>query len=109
MKLSRVAAGVAVAGLLIGSSLPDASAGPPRKPLGQMTCADFLGLDDAVKPEIVYWAAIHGQGGRLGVDVIDVGDTDRVVPLLVEQCKGTPRDSFWRKVRAEAERFEKRL
>ena len=109
MRFSGVAVGIATAVLIFGSSLPVASAGPARKPLGQMTCADFLRLDDAAKPELVYWAAIHARRGRLGTDVIDVGDTDSVVPLLIEQCKGAPRESFWRKVRAETERFEKKL
>lgn len=107
MKVLRVAAGLAAA-ILVTSSAPSlAASNPARKPLGQMKCADFLGYEDAAKPEIVYWAAIHDRGGRKIADVVDVDDTDRIVPRVVEKCRMTPEESLWHQVKAETSRFGK--
>jgi acid stress chaperone HdeA len=70
-----------------------------------MTCHDFLLTEDAVKPEIVYWAATRGSKPKTAV--IDVDDTDKIVPVLVEACRQAPNESFWQKVRAEARKLAK--
>jgi len=99
MKIRHVAVGVAAAVLMTGSALALAEASSPRKPLRTMTCYDFLLTEDVVKPEIVYWAATKSKPETA---VIDVDDTDKIVPVLVEACKQAPNESFWQKVRAEA-------
>jgi hypothetical protein len=85
------------------SGLPAAESDPARKPLRQMTCADFLGYEDAAKPEIVYWAAIHDRSGRLVADPVDVDETDRIVPVIIGKCKTAPGDRLWQTVRSEAD------
>ena len=107
MKARRVAVGVAAAVLMTGSALALAEASTPRKPLRAMTCHEFLVIEDAAKPEIVYWVATYGKGGKPESTVIDVDDTDRIVPVLVEACKQAPNESFWQKVRAEAGKLAK--
>jgi acid stress chaperone HdeA len=109
MKARQIALSVAAAALLTGSALASADSSSTRKPLRQMTCSDFLLLDDAGKPEIVYWAATRGRDGRAGGAVIDVDATDSMVPALVEQCKEAPTAPFWQKVRAEAGKLGKKL
>jgi acid stress chaperone HdeA len=109
MKIRHVAVGVATAVLMTGPALALAEARMPRKPLGAMTCHDFLLIEDAAKPEIVYWAATYDKGGKPERTVVDVDDTDKIVPVLVEVCKQAPSESFWQKVRAEARKVEKTL
>ena len=104
MKILHVAVGVAAAVLMTGSALALAEASSPRKPLRTMSCHDFLLTEDAVKPEIVYWAATKSKPE---IAVIDVDDTDKIVPVLVEACKQAPNESFWQKVRAEARKLAK--
>ncbi len=106
MRFLRIAVGVFAAILMFGAAVSFAQSSPARKALRQMTCADFLLVDDAAKPVMVYWAATRDQVGRPESDLVDVDDTDRIVPLLVEKCKETPRQLFWHKVRAEAARFK---
>src|SRR5262245_24093980 len=105
MRSLRVAVGVFAAIVMIGSAVPSARSNTAWKPLRQMTCADFLLIDDAAKPVIVYWAATRDQMGQPESAHVDVDDTDRMVPMLVEKCKETPRQSFWHKVRAESGQF----
>jgi acid stress chaperone HdeA len=105
MKIRHVAVGVVAAVLTTESALAFAEASSPRKPLRTMTCHDFLLTEDAVKPEIVYWAATRGSKPETAV--IDVDDTDKIVPVLVDACKQAPNESFWPKVRAEARKLAK--
>ena len=100
---------LAVAVLLTQSGLAFAQSSPARKPGRQMTCGDFLLVDDPVKPEMVYWAATRDPRGSLVNAVIDVDATDRIVPLLVERCREAPNARFWQMVKAETEKLEKKL
>ena len=78
---------LAAAVLLTQSGLAFAQSSPVRKPGRQMTCGDFLLVEDTVKPEMVYWAATRdARGGHVNA-VIDVDAIDRMVPVLVERCR----------------------
>ena len=104
-----VAVTLAATVLLTQSGLVFAQGSPARKPGRQMTCGDFLLVDDAVKPEMVYWAATRDPRGRPMNAAIDVDATDRIVPLLVERCREAPNASFWQTVKAETGKLEKKL
>ena len=80
MKVRHAAVGVVAAVLMTGSALVLAEATTPRKPIRAMTCRDFLLIEDAAKPEIVYWVATFGKSGEPQSTVVDVDDTDRIVP-----------------------------
>ena len=108
MKVRPTAVGIVAAVLMTGSALVLAEANTPRKPIRAMTCHDFLLIEDAVKPEIVYWVATSGESGQPQSSVIDVDDTDRIVPVIVEACRQAPNESFWQKVRAKARNREDR-
>ena len=84
MKVRHAAVGVVAAVLMTGSALVLAEGTTPRKPIRAMTCRDFLLVEDAVKPEIVYWVATFGKSGKPQSTVVDVDDTDRIVPVVVE-------------------------
>jgi len=100
---------LAAAVLLTQSGLAFAQSSPVRKPGRQMTCGDFLLVEDTVKPEMVYWAATRDpRGGHVNA-AIDVDATDRMVPVLVERCRQSPNAPFWQTVKAETGRLEKKL
>ena len=102
MKVRHAAIGVVATVLMTGSALALAEASTPRKPIRAMTCHDFLLIEDAAKPEIVYWVATSGERGKPQSTVIDVDDSDKIVPVVVEACRQAPNESFWQKVRAKA-------
>jgi len=70
-----------------------------KKPLGKLTCEDFVAIDDVIKPQYVIAAVAYTKGGKAKNAVIDVVDTDTLVPFLVEECQKAPKESFWAKLK----------
>jgi acid stress chaperone HdeA len=108
MRMSRLVMGGAIAASLMGGAtftLAEAAS----KPLGKMNCEDFLALDESVKPKAVYWAVAYARGGKPEAAVLDVEGTEKITPLLVEECKAAPKESFWKKVKAEVKKLEKKM
>jgi acid stress chaperone HdeA len=64
----------------------------------QMSCSDFLAVDDAYKPALVYW--VSGVD-KLGVKetVSTVVDVATPVAMIVGECKQAPQAPFASKVR----------
>jgi acid stress chaperone HdeA len=110
MKIGRVMMGiVTVATMTIATWAAADTAGAVQKPLGNMTCEDFLGMDDVVQPKAVYWAVAYGQGGKPEAAVLDVDATEQLVPVIIEECKKAPKESFWKKVKAEVKKITKKM
>lgn len=108
MRINRVVmGGVVAASLMAGATFTFAQSG--QKPLGKMSCEDFLAVDDSIKPKVVFWAVAYGKGGKPEAAVLDVEGTEKMTPLLIEECKAKPKDSFWKKVKAEVKKLEKKL
>jgi|SRR5260370_1016834 acid stress chaperone HdeA len=65
-----------------------------------LTCGDFVVLEDAYKPQVVYWVdGVNKKGKIQKEDVLMVGQ-DKTIATLVEECKKTPKQSFMQKVKA---------
>jgi acid stress chaperone HdeA len=109
MFMPRVAIGVVATTLMAGAALAVAQSSGTKQPLGKMTCEDFLGIEDSLKPKMVYWAVAYGKGGEPESAVIDVEATEKVIPVLLEECKKAPKESFWQKIKAEFKKFEKKM
>ena len=106
MRNRRVVIALTAAALVAGAPVAFAQA---KKPLGKMTCEDFLAMDDTVKPKVVYWAVAYSKGGKPEAAVVDVEGTDKVVPVVIEECKKTPKASFWTKLKGEWRKLEKKM
>ncbi len=100
--------GLSMAFMLAGSSIVYAAdvAKPEtakkeivKKPLGKLTCEEFIGIDDVLKPQYVVAAVAHTKGGKAKNVVIHVVDTETLVPYLVEECQKAPEESFWAKLK----------
>jgi acid stress chaperone HdeA len=94
MTVQRIAIALLATALIGGSTLAYAQGGS-KKPLGKLTCEEFLALDDTFKPKMVYWAAAYGKGGKPEAAVLDVEGTEKVIPVIIEKCKSAPKDSFY--------------
>src|SRR6266436_7635631 len=105
MYLQRIAIGVVAATLVAGSTVTFAQSEGAKKPLGKMTCEDFLSLEDNFKPKVVYWAVAYGQGGKPESAGINVEGTEKIVTTVGEACKKAPKESFWEKVKAEVKKL----
>ena len=106
MRIHRViVAGFVAVSLLAGVR----SAFAAGKALGKMSCEDFLAVEDTVKPKLVYWAVAYAKGGKPEAAVIDVEATDKITPMVIEECKAQPKESFWKKVKAEVKKAKSKL
>jgi len=65
----------------------------PHKP-ADMTCEQFLMLDDVVRPKVVYWAEGFDKKGKPEEVVFDVEKTDNYYPVLVTECSKVPKDNL---------------
>ncbi len=109
MKARQIVIGIAASVLIAGSSAAFAQSSGGRQPIRQqMTCGDFLRLDDLAKPEAVYWVATRGLKRNGGVP-IDPDATDEMVPAIVERCKGAPTAPLVQHVSAETEKLRGKL
>ncbi|MET0499405.1 MAG: HdeA/HdeB family chaperone [Steroidobacteraceae bacterium] len=72
----------------------------PAQLRASMSCAEFVTLDDIVQPKVVYWAEGYSKKGRPIDAVVDVVETDTLVPMLVSECKATPKLTFWEKIKS---------
>jgi acid stress chaperone HdeA len=104
INLRRMTMGIAAAALVAGAT--GAFAGTAQKPLGKMTCEDFLAIDETIKPKVVYYAVAYAKGGKPEAAVLDVEGTEKITPLVIEDCKKAPTESFWQKVKAELKKLK---
>jgi acid stress chaperone HdeA len=108
--LPKIAIGIITASLIAGSTgTMAAQSSGGTKPLGKMTCEDFIALDEQFKPKMVYWAVAYGQGGKPESAGINIEGTEKMIVALGEACKKAPKESFWEKVKAEVKKLEKKL
>jgi len=102
MTLRRAAVAALTAVWMTGWALAFAQSSPPKKPLGKVTCEEFLAVDETFKPKMVYYAAAYGKGGKPEAAVLDAEGTEKLIPVIIEKCKATPKASFYQKVKAES-------
>ena len=110
MNTRHIIVGITAAVMLASSALVFAADAPKaegakaesvKKPLGKLTCEDFIGIDDVIKPQYVIAAVAHTKGGKAKNAVIEIVDTETLVPFLVEECQKAPKESFWAKLKSK--------
>ena len=112
MNIKQVALALAVAAVATTVTAADTT-----KPVAKWTCEEFLAFDDQYKPKVVYWASAWAEGGRT---IIDIAGTEKVTPMIIDDCRNAPQASFWQKLqgawkkveaqaKAEAKKVEKKL
>src|SRR5262245_2918299 len=108
MTIRRVVVASLSAVLMTGSAAVLAQSAAPKKPLGKLTCEEFLAVEESFKPKLVYYAAAYGKGGKPEAAVLDVEGTEKLIPVIIEKCKAAPKDSFYQKVKAESKTAAKK-
>jgi acid stress chaperone HdeA len=78
-----------------------AGAAEAKKPVAKWTCADFLAVDEQFRPKVVYWATAYAKGGKPEASVIDIDGTEKVTPMIIEDCTKAPQASFWQRLKAD--------
>jgi LysM repeat protein len=80
-----------------------------KKPMTQMTCEDFLGLEEDFQPKAVYWAVAYGSKGQPEAEAMEVDGVETVTPFVIQECQKAPKESFWQKAKAEWEKLAKKM
>jgi acid stress chaperone HdeA len=58
------------------------------------------------QPQAVYWGVGYGKHGQPDAEAVDVEGVETVVPIVLQECKKAPKESFWQKVKAEFTKLE---
>jgi acid stress chaperone HdeA len=66
----------------------------------KMTCADFVQVDEAYKPALVYWVAGVDELGVTGTETTVVDTMQPIGAAVTEACQKDPQSGFMTKVRS---------
>jgi acid stress chaperone HdeA len=97
MKLVKTFA-VSMCVLIIGASGVARAAEQKIAP-AKMTCADFVQVDDAYKPALIYWVAGVDKLGVTGTETTVVDTMQPVAATVAQECQKDPQTRFMTKVR----------
>ena len=95
--IGAVTFGAVFAGLVAVGPI---GAAAKQKQVDQITCDEFLALDPDDQQRIAYW--IDGYQAAKGEAVVGTVAFDKFgqpVGALVEDCKATPKETIWQKLK----------
>jgi len=69
--------------------------------LTTLKCKEFIAYNASYQPQVIYWAAAYAKGGSPENAVLDIEETEQLVPVVIAECKKTPKASFWQVVKAK--------
>jgi acid stress chaperone HdeA len=76
------------------------------KPIVKTTCADYISLDETIKPRFIYYVVGHGQNGKKEAVFEEVA-IDKIKPELDKFCSINLTKSAYDKVIASSVASEK--
>lgn len=94
-----------VSGLAFAADKSAKSDKKTKHHLSKITCEEFVMLDETSKPKVVYYGVAYARGGKPESAVIDVEGTEKITPIIVDECKKEPKASFWQKLKAEVKKI----
>jgi hypothetical protein len=84
---------LAVVGCLVTFASARAEDEPKKIDIRNMSCEDFLGLPDDVRPMVVAW--VHGYTRAGGENwVFQAGQGKAFIALVEDKCTKAPKSSF---------------
>jgi len=84
----------------VSGAMAQAPAAAPKS-IVKTTCADYVALQDTVKPKFIYFAVGHTKKGRTAA-VFDEVAVEKIQPELDEYCKVNLTKSAYDKVMASS-------
>jgi hypothetical protein len=64
-----------------------------------MTCEEYMALGSDVQPEAAYFLAGYNRAAKTDVGAVGEVDMETDVAVLVQECKPTPKESLWAKIK----------
>ena len=101
---------LALSGLALALSATMSVAGtPPKKPVSQWTCEEFLTLDDQFKPNAIYFSEGLNKKHQPVDAVMDETGALKVTPMVVTECQKDRKASFWSKLKTTWQNIEQKM
>jgi hypothetical protein len=95
--IGSVIVGVVFSGSLIAGS---ARAESKSKQVDQITCEEFLALNPDDQQRIAYWVDGYSAAkGEAAVGTVAFDKFGQPIGALVEDCKTTPKETLWQKLK----------
>jgi HdeA/HdeB family protein len=89
--------GAVLGGFLTAAPVEAAAA---KKRVDQITCEEFLALDPASQERIAYWVDGYQEAkGEAAVGTVAFDKFGNPIGALVEDCKATPKETLWQKLK----------
>ncbi|MET0154440.1 MAG: HdeA/HdeB family chaperone [Candidatus Binatia bacterium] len=99
MKRKSIIASAALAAVLGCMAALPVQAGE-KKQADMITCEDFLKMAPASQERIAYWVDGYQEGnGKAAIEVIEFDKFGQPVGEIVEDCKTTPKETLWQKLK----------
>ena len=93
-------AGAAACGLAVGALLVAGKAQAASKKIDQITCEEFLAMNEADQNRIAYWIDGYAQAkGEAAVGTVAFDKFGQPIGELVTDCKATPKATLWEKLK----------
>ena len=100
MKTRSIIVSAALASLLGALALALPVQAGEKKPADMVTCEDFLKMAPANQERIAYWVNGYQAAQRKNaVEVIEFDKFGQPIGEIVEDCKSTPKETLWQKIK----------
>ena len=74
---------------------------------GKITCEEFVALDDVVKPKVVYWTEGFDKKGKPDDAIVDIDETDKLIPTIITECQSSPKAQFMKTMKTVKDKAAK--
>jgi NAD-dependent SIR2 family protein deacetylase len=95
MKLTKIIC--TLGGVLLTTTMISPVMAAKHKP-AEMSCEQFMALDDVIKPKVVYWNEGFMYKGKQVDPIVDIEETDQLIPVLITECQKNPKASLKEKI-----------
>lgn len=106
MKVLPYIAALTISAVTATAAMAQDTAHAPAKPIVKTTCADYVALDETVKPRFIYYVVGRAQNGKKEA-VFEEVDIDKIKPELDKFCSINLTKSAYDKVIASSVASEK--
>lgn len=85
---------ISVGLLVCGAAVTQAKTVDARK----ITCEEFVGLDETVKPQLLMFIEGVNKAGKKEAAVVELDQLSRPLDFVAVECQKTPKATVWQKV-----------
>lgn len=105
MKTINLLKWASVAAFACGAAVAQAKTVDARK----ITCEEYVGLDETVKPQLLMFIEGVNKAGKKEAAVVELDQLSRPLDFVAIECQKTPKATVWQKVENYMKNVTKKL